>query len=220
MLPSKSFLSLLLITISLSRVIATPIPCHSKVTLKFAHHLNILGFLNIANADQARAKALKSLLHRKHGGQRKRASTFMATNEGAIYTANIGVGSPATESPSHGLAPIEPTVMSKQAPAKALVSQYQSIMEKEDSLALNTIGVASASSRVNPADGILGIILVTVTSILTLTYPPSIGPVDLTMLVGSLTKIPTVTDNLFVQGATSTEAITSVSDGELTFGAV
>lgn len=44
---------------------------------------------------------------------------------------------------------------------------------------------------------------------LTVTFPSSLGPVDLSSgtIVGSSATIPTVTDNLAVQGAISTESI-------------
>jgi hypothetical protein len=64
---------------------------------------------------------------------------------------------------------------------------------------------------------------------LTQSQIPSIGPVDLTQgTIGGVTPVPTITDNLFKQGAISTESIgiffqptTStgiLANGELRFG--
>lgn len=74
-----------------------------------------------------------------------------------------------------------------------------------------SIGVASTSSGFSGVDGILGI-----------------GPVDLTSgTVSGESTVPTVSDNLFSEGAISTEVIgisynptssDSIANGELTFG--
>jgi hypothetical protein len=69
-----------------------------------------------------------------------------------------------------------------------------------------TIGAASTSTGVDPADGILGFVLVAVTNTLTQAFSFSLGPVGLTTFY-SPTKIPTVTDNLFTQRTISTESI-------------
>jgi hypothetical protein len=69
-----------------------------------------------------------------------------------------------------------------------------------------TIGVASTSKGVSLADGILGFVSDSVTSTLTLTLHSSLGPVDLT-LNSSGVKVPTVMNNLFTQGAITTESL-------------
>lgn len=64
---------------------ASPTPVvnveESPFTLKFACNLNITGFGNLAEADRARAKVLKSLgLAAAKSGINKRAASFAVTN--------------------------------------------------------------------------------------------------------------------------------------------
>ena len=77
-----------------------------------------------------------------------------------------------------------------------------------------SIGVASTAQGFNDVDGILGV-----------------GPVDLTegTVGNSNTPVPTVTDNLFAQGAISNDSLgifyqpttsEGAVNGELTFGGV
>lgn len=90
------------------------------------------------------------------------------------------------------------------------------------------IGIATSATGTQGADGILGYVLSLFLHFVLRTHQVfSIGPTNLTAgtLTGSSDTIPTVTDNLYTQGAISTEAvgifyapITSGGTGELTFG--
>lgn len=90
MFPAKSLLSLLLLAVSFGNgVTATPIASvqETPVTLKFARNLNITGFGNLAEADRARAKVLKSQgLAAAKSGNSKRASSFAVTNTAVSIT--------------------------------------------------------------------------------------------------------------------------------------
>jgi hypothetical protein len=91
MTPSRSFSSLLalpaLALLSLSTS-ALPHPRTASTTaaLKLAVRINSYGIKNIAAADRARFQTLQS----------SGSSSVNANNTGTIYTADIGVGSPAT----------------------------------------------------------------------------------------------------------------------------
>jgi pepsin A len=91
--PSKAFLSILFVV--LSSVDASPLsPVTGKASLTFTARVNARGAVNVAAADRARAQAMKQA-----GYIDKRAgkSSFDITNAVVTYTANVGVGSPATE---------------------------------------------------------------------------------------------------------------------------
>jgi pepsin A len=91
MAPSRSFSSRLalpaLALLSLSTS-ALPHPRTASTTaaLKLAVRINSYGIKNIAAADRARFQTLQS----------SGSSSVNANNTGTIYTADIGVGSPAT----------------------------------------------------------------------------------------------------------------------------
>jgi len=237
MFPTKSLLSLLLIAFSFgSSVTATPTPRDPKVTLAFTRHLNITGFANIAEADRARAKVLKAQgLGRVNGQTKRAASSFSVTNTAVTYTANIGVGSPATTyallidtgSSNTWLGADKKYVKTSTSTStgkKVSVTygsgsfsgtEYTDTVTLDSALVITkqSIGVASTSSGFDGVDGILGI-----------------GPVDLTDgTVSGTSSVPTVTDNLYTQGTIPTEVvgvfyapttIESTTNGELTFGAV
>jgi hypothetical protein len=95
-----------------------------------------------------------------------------------------------------------------------------------------SVGVASSARGFNNVDGILGyyfLLPVRAPYRLTRSQILSIGPVDLTEgTIGGKTPVPTITDNLFKQGAINTESVciffqpsTStgiLANGELRFG--
>jgi len=169
-------------------------------------------------------------------GQNKRASSFSVTNTAVTYTANVGVGSPATDytllidtgSSNTWIGADKSyvkTSTSKSTGQKVSVTygsgsfsgtEYTDTVTLSSSLVITNqgLGVASTASGFDGVDGILGI-----------------GPVDLTAgtLGSSSATIPTVTDNLYSQGTISTESIgifyaptttESTTNGELTFGGV
>ncbi|KAH9057474.1 aspartic peptidase domain-containing protein [Lactarius vividus] len=150
------------------------------------------------------------------------------------YTAEVGVGNPATDytllidtgSSNTWVGAhkeYNQTSTSKSTGRRVSVSygsgsfsgtEFIDQVTLSPSLVVNSqsIGVAYTSQGFNDVDGILGI-----------------GPVDLTEgTIGRGTPIPTITDNLFKQGTISTESIgiffqpstsaSPVTNGELTFG--
>ncbi|KAG1842526.1 acid protease [Suillus subalutaceus] len=185
--------------------------------------INSYGIKNIAAADRARIQALQA------GG----SSSINANNTGTTYTANIGVGSPAT---SYTLlvdtGSSNTWIGANKAYDKTSTSQdtgnafyvtygdnsYVSGEEYTDTVTLNSdlvidhqsIGVASETSGMGDLDGILGL-----------------GPVDLTEgTVSNTNEVPTVMDNLYEQQTISSEVLgvffapasSDDSGGELTFG--
>lgn len=93
MFPSSALLSLLLVAISsISSVSAGPVQRETgKFTLAFAAKIDTAGFANIADADRARAAALRTNAKSSKSG--KRDGTVPATNTAVTYTASVGVGS-------------------------------------------------------------------------------------------------------------------------------
>lgn len=162
------------------------------------------------------------------------------TDSGVTYTANVGVGSPATDytllidtgssntwvgadkkytptstSQSTG-ATVSVTYGSGSFSGKEFIDQVT--ISPELVIQKQSIGVASTAQDFQGVDGILGI-----------------GPVDLTQgTVSNGQEVPTVTDNLFSQGTISSNSIgisyepttaspsstdsPGVMNGELTFG--
>lgn len=93
MLPFIALLSLLLIV--LATVNASPLRSNAvKHTLSFSSRMNAKRVTNIAAADKARAQAMKLASHQI---KRDGSSSFSITNSVVAYTAQVGVGSPATE---------------------------------------------------------------------------------------------------------------------------
>ncbi|KAG1817946.1 aspartic peptidase domain-containing protein [Suillus subaureus] len=226
--PSKIFLSIFFVV--LSSADASPLrPVAGKATLSFTARVNARGAVNIAAADRARAQAMKQA-----GSMGKRAgrSSFSITNAVVTYTAQVGVGSPATEytllidtgSSNTWLGantPYNPTITSVDTGNTVAVSygsgsfsgeEYTDTVTLSASLVIagQSIGVASNTEGFQDVDGILGV-----------------GPTDLTEgTISNVETAPTVTDSLYSQGFIGTEALgiyfvpTAASDsaGELTFG--
>lgn len=95
MFPSKAFLSLVLLTLSV--VDATSLRRQTdKATLGFATRINARGMPNIAEKDRARAQAMKQASRLG-----KRSTTFNVANSIVTYTAEVGVGVPATTCTCH-----------------------------------------------------------------------------------------------------------------------
>lgn len=216
-LPALAFLSLSANALPHARKASSPAP------LKLAVKINSYGIKNIAAADRARIQNLQA------GG----SSAVNATNGATIYTADIGVGSPAT---SYTLLldtgssntwigaskPYQKTATSQDTGGQFYITygdqSYASGEEYTDTVTLNSdlviekqsIGVASDSTGLDGLDGLLGL-----------------GPVDLTQgTVSNANEVPTVTDNLYAQKTIGSEVLgvffapasSSDSSGELTFG--
>lgn len=216
-LPALAFLSLSANALPHARKASSPAP------LKLAVRVNSYGIKNIAAADRARFRTLQA------GG----SSSINASNAGTIYTADIGIGSPAT---SYTLlldtGSSNTWIGANKAYQKTSTSEdtggqfyitygdqsYASGEEYTDTVTLNSdlvidsqsIGVASDSTGLDGLDGLLGL-----------------GPVDLTEgTVSNANQVPTVTDNLYTQQTISSEVLgvffapasSEDSSGELTFG--
>ncbi|KAG9312009.1 acid protease [Chiua virens] len=200
MIPSKTFLSLLFTV--LSAVDAIPVSRgNGKGTLSFATKLNDLGTFTLSEKDRNRAQAMKQVDQLS-----KRQWSTSVVNSGVAYTANVGVGEPASNfsllidtGSSNTFLGVGST---KYAPTKASEDTGHSVSvsygsgswsgeEWLDTVTLSpqlvidqqSIGVASQSSGFNGVDGILGI-----------------GPTDLTKkTVADTDEVPTVVDNLYSQ---------------------
>lgn len=93
MFPSSALLSLALLAVS--SVSASPIKRDAnKFSLAFAARFNATGSQNVAEADRARAAALRKNASSKNG---KRDGAVSVANTAVTYTASVGVGSPATQ---------------------------------------------------------------------------------------------------------------------------
>ncbi|KAG2096530.1 acid protease [Suillus discolor] len=228
MIPSRSLSSLLTLpALAFFSLPASAFPdprtASSTATLKLAVRINSYGTKNIATADRARIQALQA------GG----SSSISATNDVMIYTADIGVGSPATYyTVLVDTGSSNTWIGANKAYEKTSTSQdtgntfsvqygdnsYVSGEEYTDTVTLNSdlvidnqsIGVASKYSGMGNLDGLLGL-----------------GPVDLTDdTVSNTDEVATVTDNLYKQGTISSEVLgvfftpasSDDSSGELTFG--
>ncbi|KAG2147744.1 acid protease [Suillus bovinus] len=228
MVPSKSLSSVFalpaLAFLSLSAsALPHPRTASSTTTLKLAVRINSYGIKNIATADRARVQAL----------QAGDSSSVSATNAVMIYTADVGVGSPATyytllvDTGSSNTwiganKAYEKTSTSKDTGNQFYVpygdGSYASGEEYTDTVTLNSdlvidnqsIGVAYKYSGMGSLNGLLGV-----------------GPVDLTQdTVSNTNDVATVTDNLYKQGTISSEVLgvffapasSGDTSGELTFG--
>ncbi|KAG0702054.1 acid protease [Suillus ampliporus] len=230
MFPFKSLLSILFI--ALSTVDASPLRRDaSMATLRFAARVNARdtsSSLNIAAADRARAQGM---VHASSKSKRAGSSSVSITNSVVYYTAQVGVGSPATEytllvdtgSSNTWIgasAPYKPTTTSVNTGDTFSITYGSGSVSGEEYLDTVTlgsglvitgqsIGVAKSSQGTSGFDGILGV-----------------GPTDLTQgTVSNVQSVPTVTDNLYSKGIISTEALgiyfappSASSTGELTFG--
>ncbi|TBU39183.1 acid protease [Dichomitus squalens] len=157
------------------------------------------------------------------------------TDAGVTYTASVGVGSPPTQytllidtgSSNTWVGADQQyvkTSTSKSTGKSVSVSygsgsfsgtEFTDQVTLSDSLVIEnqSIGVASSAQGFQGVDGILGI-----------------GPVDLTQgTVSGTDSVPTVTDNLFAQGAIANDSIgifyqptteSGDQNGELTFGGI
>lgn len=96
MFPTSALLSFLLVAVSAVSAVPTPEQRDvSKYTLSFAAKVNATGAHNLAEADRARAAALRSNALARQSG--KRANSVSVENTAVTYTASVGVGSPATQ---------------------------------------------------------------------------------------------------------------------------
>ncbi|KAG2350640.1 acid protease [Suillus weaverae] len=231
MFPAASLLTILLLALSIA---GSPFEVgNSPITLPIARRLNTSGgTINLLQHDQARAAALKDHSISTHD---RRAGSIPATNDAIGYTVAVGVGSPATTytlivdtgSSNTWVGATTPykmtstsvntgqPVMVDYGSGAFLGTEYTDTVTLGSGLTIThqSIGVASTSTGFTGVDGILGI-----------------GPVDLTVntLINSpATTIPTVTDNLYGQGAISQNVVAiffepptspKVINGELTFG--
>jgi hypothetical protein len=92
MVPSKAFLSLILVT--LTAVDAYPASRRTgKATLRFSTKISQRGTLNIVEQDRARAQAMKQV---GQLGKRSTSQSFSVANAVYVYTTEVGVGSPPT----------------------------------------------------------------------------------------------------------------------------
>ncbi|THH13076.1 hypothetical protein EW146_g7101 [Bondarzewia mesenterica] len=210
----------------------------SLISLPIAKTVNGTSARHLLKQDQARAKALRAHAEAKlSGAHRSKNSTTSVPveNQAVIYTASVGIGSPATTYTllidtgssntwvGAGKAYVRTNTSMKTSDHVSVTygSGTFSGTEFMDTVSLGSgltitnqsIGVASSSNGLPGFDGILGI-----------------GPADLTigtLSPGNRSPIPTVTDNLFNQEiiaknlvAVSFEPTTNLpaKNGELTFG--
>ncbi|KAF8961363.1 aspartic protease [Flammula alnicola] len=235
MLPA-TLLTTLLLALS---VAANPVLLNrSPVTLPISRRVNVTSVHNLVRHDQARAKALKAKGAARAAGHESRAIiNEQVVNQAVQYVASVGVGSPAityslvidTGSSNTWVGADKKyvkTSTSTQTSNQVSVeygSGSFSGTEFTDQVTIasgltipeQSIGVASRSSGFDGVDGILGI-----------------GPVDLTLDTlspATNSLIPTVTDNLFANGVTSSHSIgisfeptTTVEspNGEITWGGI
>ncbi|KAG1763714.1 acid protease [Suillus occidentalis] len=227
MFPSKALLSIVLI--ALSAVDASPLRREVAPTLNFAARVNARANnnLNIAAADRARAQAMQQFGNTT--SKRDSGSSFSISSAVVSYTAQVGVGSPATQytllidtGSSNtwvgAKTPYVPTSTSEDTDGVVHVSYGSGIFAGEEFLdtvtlssnlviAKQSIGVATFSEGFTDVDGILGV-----------------GPTDLTQgTVSNAGSVPTVTDSLFSSGTIGTKALgvyfaPGGGAGELTFG--
>ncbi|KAF8122471.1 acid protease [Boletus edulis] len=226
MFSSHTFLSLLLI--ACTAVDASFVSrSTSKATLPFMAKLNEGGSPHIIDADRTRVQAMKV------GHLNKRSIPEVGiTNAMLVYTAEVGVGDPATNysllidtgSANTWLGANKSYVQTKTSRdtgedffirygiGNVTGKVWNDTVSFSPSLIISqqAIGVANSSNGFSGFDGILGV-----------------GPTDLTgHAVHGVDRIPTVMDNLFSQGTISEESLgiyfipapETTKKGELTFG--
>ncbi|KIM53162.1 hypothetical protein SCLCIDRAFT_139545 [Scleroderma citrinum Foug A] len=218
-------LFLLFFLAGISSVYASPF--RGRITLGVAAKVKARGIINIAEADRARAKALRE------GRLNKRDAIVGITNSQAIYTAKVGVGSPPTEytllvdtgSSNTWVGANQPYVSTNTSHATGNTvsisygsgsfhgNEYMDTITFGNALTISqqSIGIATQSDGLEGTgiDGILGL-----------------GPKDLTQGTTSNTSlVPTVIDNLYAEGQIKSAVLgvyftpASASNvGELTFG--
>ncbi|KAM5546209.1 hypothetical protein V8D89_000335 [Ganoderma adspersum] len=231
--------ALLALTVAAVAVSAKPIVIRdAPVTLPIARRFNTTGVANLLKADQARAQVLKA---RSQASNLASTNAVLAadvdvpvTNGAVVYTASVGVGSPAT---TYDLLIDTGSSNTWIGAGKSYVKTSTSVdtgsrvsvtygsgsfsgEEYTDTVTIGSlvienqgVGVASRSSGFSGYDGILGI-----------------GPVDLTEgTTSSGGEIPTVVNTAFAAGSIDANLIgisfepttsESVTNGELTFGGV
>ncbi|SJL06357.1 related to Polyporopepsin [Armillaria ostoyae] len=199
-------------------------------TLPISRKLNFNGTSTIVQRDRARVAAFRS-----RNTTRRAIVNEPVDNAAVLYTASVGVGSPATTYEliidtgssntwvGAGIKYVQ-TSTSVQTPNLVSVTYGSgsfSGREFTDQLTLTpslivksqSIGVATSADCFSGLDGILGI-----------------GPIDLTegtLSPATSTLIPTVTDNLFSQGSITNDAVgvyfapttqEEVVNGEISWG--
>ncbi|KAI0752473.1 acid protease [Daedaleopsis nitida] len=229
--------SLLALAAAAITVAAKPIVVRdSPVSLPLARRFNITGVSNILAADQARAKVLKTRSHAEGKEKAKAASVINdpVTNQAAIYTASVGVGTPPTfydlivdtgsSNTWVGAGKKFVETSSSVDTGEEVRVEYDSGLfigeEYTDTVTLGDlvipdqgVGAAILASGSDPYDGILGI-----------------GPVDLTEgTTFDGEPVPTVLNTAFTQGLIDANVIgvsfepateAEVTNGVLTFGGV
>ncbi|KAN0135184.1 aspartic protease [Lactarius tabidus] len=248
MFPTTQLTALLLLVVC---VAASPIVVRkAPISLLIARRLNITGAHDLIQKDQARARNMFAVNKAKRSGS---PGNVEITNVAVAYEASVGIGVPPTYytllvdtgSSNTWIGAGQPYVKTgSSAPTSDSVcvtfgsgsfcgeflftkvistKPFHPSSGKEflDTVTLSptlvvhnqSIGVASSSSGFEGLDGVLGL-----------------GPDDLT--IGTLspdssTSVPTVTDNLFLQGTIPADLLavtfepttsTSMKNGELTFG--
>ncbi|KAG1842530.1 aspartic peptidase domain-containing protein [Suillus subalutaceus] len=231
MVPSRSLSSLLALpALAFLSLSASALPhartASSTAALKLAVRINSYGMKSIVAADRARIETL----------QARGSSSVDITNTSVAYTADIGVGSPATSytflvdtgssntwigttkayqktSTSHDTGgTFKVAYGNMKKPSSASGEQYLDTVTVNSNLVIynQSIGVASSDAGLGDLDGVLGL-----------------GPVDLTEgTVSNADEVPTVMDNLYKQKKISSEVLgvffapasSDDASGELTFG--
>jgi hypothetical protein len=237
MFSPSNLLTFVLAAVSLNSALATPVtvdtPAFNKLTISSKYKLSTLksNGVTIADVDRARAQSLVNVGDRKEN--EKRQSSFPVTNGVVTYTADVGVGSPATtysliidtgsSNTFIGAGKTYVKTSTSKSTGNSVSVSYGSGSfsgtEYTDTVTLSSglviknqsIAVASTSTGFDGVDGILGV-----------------GPVDLTDgTVKNTGEVPTVTDNLYSQGTIPANSLgvffapttsTSTKNGELTFG--
>ncbi|KAF9031013.1 acid protease [Hymenopellis radicata] len=238
-LVSTAFFAALLFVVNANPVVVS----RSPVTLPVARRFNMgKGTMKMVQRDQARAAALKERAQRlADGGETSKRAVINedVDNVAVVYTASVGVGSPATNCMYNLIVDTGSSntwvgagtaykMTSTSTRTDNCVSvtygsgsfsgvEYIDKVTITNDLVINqqSIGVAKQSSGFDGFDGILGI-----------------GPVILTegtLSPANNTLIPTVTDNLFSQGTITNNEIgvffaptnsLETENGVLTWGGV
>ncbi|KAG7452252.1 aspartic protease [Guyanagaster necrorhizus] len=207
----------------------------SPVSLPIAKKFNFNGTRTIVERDRARVAALRSRADGARNVTRRAVVNEDVDNVAVVYSASIGVGSPATTYEliidtgssntwvGAGTRYVQTSTSTETSNRVSVTYGSGSFSGREyiDQVTITSdlviksqsIGVASTSSGFSGFDGILGI-----------------GPVDLTegtLSPATTTLIPTVTDNLYSQGSITNDEIgvyfapttqEEVVNGELSWG--
>ncbi|KAG2038807.1 acid protease [Suillus americanus] len=224
MFPSNALLSILLMALSV--VDASPLRREAVPTLAFTARMNArANNVKIVDADRARVKAMQDPSISKRAG----SSSFSIASAVTSYTAQVGVGSPATQytliiDTGSSNTWVGANTAYKRTNTSVATGDSVSVSygtgsfsgeEYLDTVTLGShlvitkqsIGVAKSAQGFEYVDGILGV-----------------GPTVQTQgTVSNVDTVPTVTDNLYRKGTIGTEALgvyfaPGGSAGELTFG--